>query len=225
MDLNEIFAVLEANGNDERAFGMSAYMRNIFPFLGIAKPVRATLCKPYFAESRKAKSIDWAFVDACWDKPQREFQYVAVDYLKMNRKKVELTDLHRIANLIMTKSWWDTVDSLYSPVSSLAIRYPEMEGHMLAWSTHENMWIRRMSIIHQLLLRSDTNTELLAQIIRNNLGQKEFFINKAIGWALREYSKTDEAWVRAFIDANRSDLSNLSVREALKYVERRVGKK
>jgi len=224
MDLNDIFSVLEAHGNDERAFGMSSYMRNMFPFLGITKPEREMLCKPYFAWSRSEKCIDWVFVDACWDKPEREFQYVAVDYLKLNRNKVELDDLDRIAGLITTKSWWDTVDSLYSPVSSLASRYPEMKDHMLTWSTHENMWIRRMSIIHQLLRRSDTDTELLAQIIRNNLGQTEFFINKAIGWALREYSKTDEAWVRAFIDANRSGLSNLSVREALKYVERRAGK-
>jgi len=224
MDLHELFSVLESNGDDERAFGMSAYMRNRYPFLGISKPVCETLCKPYLAWSCKEKRIDWSFVDLCWQKPEREFQYVAVDYLKLNRHKVEIDDLPRIAGLITTKSWWDTIDNMHSVIGGLVGRYPELEDHMLTWSVDENMWIRRMSIIHQLSRKSDTNTELLDQIILNNLGQSEFFINKAIGWALREYSKTDEAWVRAFIETNRSGLSNLSVREAMKYVEMRAGK-
>jgi 3-methyladenine DNA glycosylase AlkD len=105
-----------------------------------------------------------------------------------------------------------------SLVGDVALRHPQADKTMLKWSTDRNMWVRRVAIDHQLLRKSATNTELLEQVIENNLGQDEFFINKAIGWALRDYSKTNPEWVRNFIERYRGELAPLSIREASKYL-------
>ncbi|MDR1185160.1 MAG: DNA alkylation repair protein [Coriobacteriales bacterium] len=103
-------------------------------------------------------------------------------------------------------------------VGGIALAYPDVNRTLLAWSTEESIWLRRLAIDHQLLRKEQTDTALLEQIIVNNLGQKEFFINKAIGWSLREYGKTDATWVRKFLERHKDGLATLSVREASKYL-------
>jgi 3-methyladenine DNA glycosylase AlkD len=211
----EVFKALEAAANPEKAAGMSAYMKDQFAFLGIQKPERAALTKDFLKQKRK-EPVDWGFVEACYAKPHREFHYLAVDYVLMMKDKLLPGDIARIESLITRHSWWDTVDMFHIPLGVMFIRYPQTAETLRRWMTSDNLWLRRMSIIFQLHLKDKTDTGFLAEAIERNLNSKEFFINKAIGWALREYSKTDPDWVRSFLASHA--LAPLSVREAGKYI-------
>ena len=103
-------------------------------------------------------------------------------------------------------------------IGGIALKYPKVNDIILQWSTDENIWLRRIAIDHQLLRKEKTNVELLEKIIKNNFGQTEFFINKAIGWALRDYSKTNPKWVRDFIEKNKDKMAKLSIKEGSKYI-------
>ena len=216
-DHKALFQQLRTHANDAVAAEMSAYMRDLFPFLGIKKPERAALQKDFLKAVKKADAVDWAFVDECW-RLEREFQYLALDYLRVVQPLLTPDDIPRLRTLAITKSWWDTVDFIDSLVGDIALRFPEVNTVILEWSIDENIWLRRIAIDHQLQRKTKTDTALLEQVIVNNLGQKEFFINKAIGWALREYSKVDRAWVSNLIDRYRDKLAPLSIREASKYL-------
>ena len=212
----DIFKTLEAGANPEKAVGMSAYLKNQFKFLGIQKPEREVLTKEFLKAKKKEKVIDWAFVEQCYAKPEREFHYLAISYVLQIKDSLTPEDLGRIEWLITRNSWWDTVDNFNIPLGLMSAKYPQIKQELKAWMTSDNMWLRRMSIIFQLHLKKDTDTAFLAEAIEKNLGSKEFFINKAIGWALREYSKTDLEWVRAFLKSHK--LAPLSVKEASKYI-------
>ena len=213
----DIVQGFRAAGDSQKAKQMSAYMRDQFPFLGIPTPQRRRLSRQFFATVDK-KAVDWAFIALCWEQPEREFQYLGVDYLVKLQSVLTPTDVLRIKDLIVTKSWWDTVDALDVVVGSVALAYPEVNEILLQWSIDENIWLRRTAIDHQLTRKGKTNTVLLEQILVNNLGQTEFFVTKAIGWSLRDYSKTDPDWVRGFLDRHREDMALLSIREASKYL-------
>lgn len=121
--------------------------------------------------------------------------------------------------LVVTKSWWDTVDLLAKIIGDVVKRNKELKTLMLEWSKKENdIWLRRVAILHQLSFKEHVDKFLLETILRNNLSDSEFFINKAIGWALRDYSKVNPEWVRKFIEENITDMANLSLREASKYL-------
>ena len=120
--------------------------------------------------------------------------------------------------MIVNKSWWDTVDGFHRLVGDIGLKYPEIDKTMIKWSLDKNIWLRRIAIDHQMHRKEEMKEELLEEILVNNLGQGEFFINKAIGWALRDYSKTNPEWVREFVDKHRDGLSNLSIREGTKYI-------
>jgi len=192
-------------------------MRDQFIFLGIPTPQRRKLTAQV-VRTRGQAGVDWEFVFRCWDEPEREFQYLAVDYLIQRKAAVTPADMPRLERLIVTKSWWDTVDALDRVVGAARLAHPELDDILLRWSVSDNIWLRRTAIDHQLTLKDQTDTALLERILVNNLGQTEFFINKAIGWSLRDYSKTDPEWVRAFIARHRDGLAALSVREASKYL-------
>lgn len=211
----DIFETLEAAANPEKAAGMSAYLKDQFAFLGIRKPERAALTKD-FLKRKKKESVDWEFVEACYARPQREFHYLAVDYVLLMKDYLAAEDVARIESLITRRSWWDTVDMFNIPLGCMFLEYPQTGETMRRWMTSGNLWLRRMSILFQLHLKDKTDTGYLTDAIESNLGSKEFFINKAIGWALREYSKTDPEWVRAFLASHA--LAPLSVREAGKYI-------
>ena len=218
-DLFTLIDTLSLEGDVEQAKSMSAYMRDQFEFLGIKTPKRRQLCREAFKNARKTAKIDWESVELCWQKPQREYQYIACDYLVKMEKFTTLADLPKLKKLVITKSWWETVDTLVKVFTDLYLSYPsEMTPIMLTWSEDSNLWVKRVALEFQLLLKKQTDTELLAKIIINNLGSDEFFINKAIGWALRDYSKTDPKWVAGFIATYRNELSALSIREGSKYL-------
>ena len=166
----------------------------------------------------KKEKIDWEFVNKCWENKYREFQYVAADYLKNMKDKLTIDDIPKLKRLILKKSWWDTIDNLDMTIGALALKDSNVNKILLEWSLDENIWLRRIAIDHQLLRKEKTNTELLEKILKNNLGQAEFFINKAIGWALRDYSKTNPEWVKNFIEENKENMAKLSIKEASKYL-------
>ena len=194
---------------------MSAYMRGQFAFLGIPTPERKRLCRDFL---KTQKAVDWAFLFKCWEQPEREYQYLAIDCLAKLKSHLMPDDVPNIKRLITTKSWWDTVDALDVIVGDIALRYAEVNETFLAWSVDDNIWLRRTAIDHQLTRREKTDTALLEQILLNNFGQDEFFIDKAIGWALRDYSKTNPEWVRDFIEKYKDRMSPLSIREGSKYI-------
>ena len=190
---NQVLSSFYQARDGERAHQMEAYMRNQFPFLGIPSPQRKLLQRDFIRLSKADKAIDWDFV-------------------------LELWDLPKLRQLVVTKSWWDTVDSLDKTIGNIGFPSLDLDQIMLAWSTDDNFWLRRVAIDHQLLRKDKTKTDLLEKILLNNLHQTEFFINKAMGWSLRDYSKTNPDWVRDFIERNREGLSNLTIREASKYL-------
>ena len=213
----DVFQTLRRAANPERAKSMSAYMRNQFAYLGIQTQKRRKLSREFLQFMSKTQ-VDWDFVFKCWEQPEREFQYLAMDYLRGVKSLLTPKDIPRLRGLALDKSWWDTIDSLDVTIGDIALDYPEVNQVLLEWSLDENFWLRRIAIDHQLIRKEKTDTYLLEQIIVNNLGQTEFFINKAIGWSLRNYSKTNPDWVRGFLDRYGDRMAALSVREASKYV-------
>lgn len=213
-----LFADLRAAADGERAAQMAAYMRDQFRYLGVQTPARRKISRPFLNAAKKERLLDWDFVDACWQAEEREFQYVAADYLRKVRRLLTVADLPRVRGLAVTKPWWDTVDSLDATVGSVVAQSAEGRELILKWARDESMWVRRLAIDHQLQCKESTDVELLSSIIEANLGSGEFFIDKAVGWALRDYSKTDPEWVRAFIAEHRQGMAALAIREASKYL-------
>jgi len=211
----DIFSFFRAAANSEHAASMSAYMRDQFSFLGIKAPLRRELSRDAV---RAQKEINWEFIFDCWKQPEREFQYLAIDCLDKVKSKLSPSDIPNLRHLIVEKSWWDTVDGLDAFVGSIALRNAEVKETLLEWSVDDNIWLRRTAINHQLSYKEKTDTTLFEQILVNNFGQQEFFINKAIGWSLREYSKTNPDWVRDFVGRHKVKLSPLSLKEASKYI-------
>ena len=218
MKLSGLITELEENRNELLAESMSKYMQDKFSFLGVRGATRTEIYKKYFPDARKTKTIDWDFVENCWNKEEREFQYVVVYYLKAMQKFLKREDISRLKYLIVTKSWWDTVDLLAKVVGSLVIRIEGYDQIMLEWSKDSNIWLKRVAILYQLSLKEKVDKQSLERILVDNLGDSEFFINKAIGWALRDYSKYNPEWVREFIKKNKDNMANLSIREASKYI-------
>ena len=218
MDFNKLYEEMIQHKNEEQARQMSKYMLNKFEYIGIKTPERRKIFKNFFKEYKNEEKIDWEFVNKCWENKYREFQYIAADYLKNMKDKLTIDDIPEFKRLILKKSWWDTIDNLDMTIGALALKDSNMNKILLEWSIDENIWLRRIVIDHQLLRKEKTNTELLEKILKNNLGQAEFFINKAIGWALRDYSKTNPEWVKNFIEKNKEKMAKLSIKEASKYL-------
>ena len=217
MNVEELLENLKAVANSDDAVAMKAYMKNKFEFLGVKTPARRKLSKTFFKQQTNLV-IDWNFINEAWNYPYRELQYTALDYLEIRKKLLTPSDLPRLKKLAQTKSWWDTIDFLDRLVGSIITRFPETKETILAWSCDEDIWLRRLAIDHQLLRKEKTDMELLEKILVNNLGRTEFFINKAIGWALRDYSKTNPDWVRDFIKRHQAEMAALSIREGSKYL-------
>jgi 3-methyladenine DNA glycosylase AlkD len=217
-EIEILAALFEENRNEENAGPMKKYMKDHFPFLGIKSPLRKELEKQFFKETGILKEpFDKDFVTGLWEKDEREYHYTAITYIGKFIKKLPKEVIPFLEKLITTKSWWDSVDSIAPLVGELARKYPEViEETIDGWSVNDNFWLRRSAILLQLKYKQQTNESLLYDYIVKNADSKEFFIQKAIGWALREYSKTNPISVKAFIEGNK--LAPLSVREGSKYV-------
>jgi 3-methyladenine DNA glycosylase AlkD len=209
----------ESNRNPVLAEPMAKYMKNLFPFLGIKKPERTQLLRIYYGQTGILKepfNRDW--VRNLWEQEEREYQYVALDYMERSLKKLDGQHITLLEWLITTKSWWDTVDTLATKsVGAVVKKSPEVISENIeGWAYGDHLWLRRSAILFQLKYKAETNESLLYRYIAQNEDSKEFFIQKAIGWVLREYSKTNPDSVRQFIGSHK--LSPLSVREGSKYL-------
>ena len=213
-------ALFEQNVDPMQAAPMKKYMRDQFDYLGIKTPENVALQKEFYAQYGlpHLSALDQILRDL-WALPQREFQYVAVGLLGKFVKQLPAEFIETIEYLIVTKSWWDTVDSIAGGIVGTHFqRYPATRKKYLArWRKSDNFWLRRTTILFQLNYKKETDFELLCDLIRENLDSKEFFINKAIGWALRQYARIDPKAVKKFVKS--TQLHPLSGREALKHLQ------
>ncbi|MDK7952029.1 DNA alkylation repair protein [Lactobacillus paragasseri] len=206
------------NSDPELARQMESYMRNKFKFYGLKTPERRKSYHDLIKLEKANKKIDWKFLDQAWADEHREAQYFVCDYLIALEKYLKFEDIDHIFNYVKSKQWWDTIDSLIKPIGNIGLRDDRVTDLMLAWSKDDDFWVRRVAIEHQLLRKDKMNVELLNAILENNLGSSEFFINKAIGWALRDYSKTNPNWVENFIRKHQAEMATLSIKEGRKYL-------
>lgn len=208
----------EFEGNPVNVASMEAYMKNKFSFKGVKAPERKQQAKEFIKQSKnlsRSKRID--LIHQLYAKKEREYQYLAIDICEANAKKMIFEELVTYTSLIEEKSWWDTVDA-WRKIYGIHIKaYPEnKERVFLLFYQHPNFWMRRVSIILQLSEKENTDTLLLEKSIKYDLQTDEFFIQKAIGWSLRQYSKSNPEWVSDFV--NQTKLSPLAKREALKQI-------
>jgi 3-methyladenine DNA glycosylase AlkD len=199
---------------------MAAYMKDQFLFLGLKRPEWEPLIFPLFADAPTGEAGLSESARLLWAQPEREFVYVAAALLKKKSKALTPTALDLLEDLIPQKAWWDSVDALTCHVlGPLVLKFPELKTEMDRWSECESLWLRRAAILHQLGHKKNTDTERLFGYCRNNSTHPDFFIRKAIGWALRTYACTNPSAVRTFVQSNQEILSPLSVREALKHLK------
>jgi 3-methyladenine DNA glycosylase AlkD len=211
----------EQNANPAQAGPMKKYMRDQFEYLGIKSPQLAALLKDFIKQNGlpPLEQLD-TISRELWSLPQREFQYTTNSFLGRLENQLEPDIITTIEYLLITKSWWDTVDSIAGGiVGPFFKRYPKVrEKYLKKWRKSDNFWLRRTTLLFQLGYKKETDFDLLCELIRENLGSDEFFINKAIGWALRQYAWTDPKAVKRFVKETKN-LHPLSRREALKNIE------
>lgn len=211
--------LLEQNANPANAGPMKKYMRDQFDYLGIKSPQFKASMKEFLATNGPppVRELD-LILRELWSLPQREFQYAGTSLLGRSEKELPAKFIKTIEYLLVTKSWWDTVDTISGgPLGVHFRRFPEVRERYLAkWRASDNFWLRRATILFQLNYKKETDFDLLCEIIRENLDSKEFFINKAIGWSLRQYARIDPKAVSTFVKS--TALHPLSRREALKHI-------
>lgn len=206
----------EASKRKDVAIQQQAYMRNFFPFLGLKSPIRKKIQKPIFKHFSHIDAQHLAVISkTLWAMDSREYQYAAMEWAAKYKKKWRREDIRLLEYLITHKSWWDSVDFIASHlVGSYFQKYPEQISlYTQKWIHSDNIWLQRSAILFPLKYKHEVNTKLLEELITIRIHDKEFFIRKAIGWMLREYSKTNAKWVIAFVE-NYPDLSPLSKKEA-----------
>ncbi len=222
LTMTDLRAALTLVAEPDRAPKMAAYMKGHFPFLGVPSPARKKAQRPFLAGFKKApgdKVI--AAARSLWQQPEREFQYVGVDLLRRYVKTLAADHIEDVRTLVQTLSWWDTVDLLASRIVGPMVRAHRLESLMDAWVDDDDMWVSRTAILHQLSFGANTDAERLFRYCAARADHRDFFIRKAIGWALREYGKVAPERVVAFVSAHEAELSGLSRREALKHLGRR----
>jgi 3-methyladenine DNA glycosylase AlkD len=214
-------AVFTVHANEGNAESMSQYMRNLFPFFGLKSPLRKALAKTYIAHNGLPSTADLTdILAACWQENEREMQYFALDLLDRRIKKVDIGFINIMESCIVNKSWWDSVDWLATKhIGAHFARFPELViPRTEAWMASGNFWLQRTAILFQLKYKNKTNKDLLFKYILEVSESKEFFLQKASGWALREYSKTEPETVRSFIASH--PLPPLTAREGLKWLNK-----
>ena len=219
--VREAVSVLKPLADEKKAAGIAAYMRGQFTYLGIATPAHRAAISPLIRAFQPESAVELReVVDALWQKRERDFQYVGLGLLGRYHSVLSAADMPWLLELVQQKSWWDTVDSLAKTVGAV-VRSSGAKGkqQMDRAVRHENFWVRRIAMIHQLGWRAETDTERLFGYARLLAPDKEFFIRKAIGWALRDYAWYDWRAIEAFLEAEGEQFSGLTRREAAKNIQ------
>lgn len=202
------------------AVGQKAYMRNQFEFYGINTMKRREIQRPFLEKSYLPPKVELEqLLKTLWQKPQREYQYFAQELVFKYRHQFDKNDIVLLEYMATYKSWWDTVDYIAVKLIGPYFQYypGQLDIYIEKWLASENIWLQRCCLLYQLKRKDKIDAQRLEYIIKRLLGSKEFFINKAIGWVLREYSKTHPKWVKNFVEHN--DLPSLSQREALRLLD------
>lgn len=218
-DLEKLF---RQHGKQERAEGAKAYMRDQFDYIGLDTTTRRHLQTEFHkAHPLPPKEKLESLVKALWKSPHREMQYFAMELYEKYKKQISAKDIPAFEMMITNKSWWDTVDFVAPKlIGVLHQNFPELqERNCKRWMKSKNIWLMRAAIIHQNLYKKKTNEVLLFKLISQCMDHEDFFIRKAIGWSLRQYARTNPSAVKKFVLANKSKLSMLSQKEALKHVQ------
>ncbi len=222
MEINSLQSIFEENSNHDAAIMMKKYMKNRFDFLGINKPLRSQLQKTFISENKK-HDIDriMSIVAELASIPYREYFYTGIDLLQSSIKKMEINHMFELVELAVDiRPWWDSVDTINIAIKkwfALANNRQYFDRFIDYTVNHESMWANRISLICQLHMKDRLNTELLDKAIINFMDSDEFFLQKAIGWILREYSKYNPGYVKLYLTEH--ELKPLSVREASKYIK------
>jgi 3-methyladenine DNA glycosylase AlkD len=216
-------AELAAAADRDDAAAMQAYMKSSMPYYGVRATEMRAACRRVFVKRPLATCAEWRseVLDLWRNARRREERYAAVEllYLKRHRECWSPGLMPMLEEMIVTGAWWDLVDGLAPVVGELLRSHPQViRPRMRAWSVDPDLWKRRVSIICQLSFKEETDLELLYANIEPNLADRDFFIRKAIGWALRQYAWTDPGEVRRYVRAHETELSGLSRREALKNI-------
>ena len=211
---------MEDAADPDKAPKMQAYMKTVQPFYGVQTTERRNILRDVIADAPVRSRVEYdAVVLNLWGGVYREEMYLALDIAERVKAYRDLDSFPLYERLIHESPNWDTLDAvIMSLVSPLVMKHRELEAKLIEWSDSDNFWVRRASLLGHVKHRAATNTELLSATILKLADEKEFFIRKAIGWVLREYSKTDPDWVRAFVAAHDAELSPLSKREALRRI-------
>ncbi len=218
--IESLETAFQKNSHPENAFAMAKYMRNRFSFFGLKTDDRRRIFKTIWKENQQEVSGNPR--EIAWElfiKPQRELQYCAIEILiKELKGNYTKEDLHLIEKLITTNSWWDSVDTIAKYIlGQYLTEYPlEIENVIERFSNSENIWLNRSAILFQLGYKQKTNFDLLKSECEKHKNSNEFFIQKAIGWALREFAKTNPEAVRNYVD--NTNLKKLSQKEAKKHI-------
>lgn len=223
MSTDDLITRLEAAyrraADPKRAAPMAAYMRHQFSFLGIPKPRRVAVDREVLAGARPTPADALEVAWWCWLQPEREFQYFACERLDKAARRLAATDLDVVHGFITTKSWWDTVDALASRVvGPMVLAHPDLTAAMDRWIRDDNLWVARTAILHQLGYKAEVDQQRLFGYCRMRADHPDFFIRKAIGWALRQYAQREPDEVRIFLRDHGHELSALSVKEASKHL-------
>ncbi len=218
-DIQNIKALYELNRNRDVAVKMEAYMKNKFSFLGIPSPLRTELNQELQYQFGEINIVDVEqLAIALWALPEREYQYLAMFLIAKVKEKLTPSHLEFILDLIQDKSWWDTIDMLAPQfIGQILNDYPDLrEEYIPVWTESKNIWINRTAILFQLKYKEDTDFYLLRSIVEQLKPKNDFFVKKAIGWALREYSKTNSEQVEKYIKV--AELQPLSEKEGMKVI-------
>lgn len=211
--------LLQESANKDEAIKMESYMKNNFKFFGARAPVVKEIFKKlitvYTIHPHELKEL----VTHLWKKDEREYQMIAILFLNRYQKWLKEEDIELIEYCITNKSWWDSVDSIAPNALGYYLKaYPQHKPEIIEkWLSSNNLWLQRSILLYQLKYKKDTDVSILFDSILRLKDSKEFFIQKAIGWALREYSKTDSQKVIDFVDS--TNLANLSKKESLKWMK------
>ena len=210
---------VKKHADPQKVVSMANYLKNQFDCYGIKTPVRNQIQKEWFKQVKSAGINHWDLAYNLWAKDQREYQYIAIDYLKKVPKKLIQIDDHKLLEeIITTKSWWDSVDLIATNyVGNYFLKFPkQIEPVIGRWRKSDNIWLNRTCLIFQLKYRDQLDFHLLTDLIDDMKSNPEFFIQKAIGWSLRQHSKFDPDAVHAYLET--AGLKGLALREASKYL-------
>ena len=208
------------NSNKQIATQQKTYMRGQFEFYGIKTPLRREIQKPFLVKAYLSKKNDLErIVKILWSQSEREYHLFSQELVEKYIKQLEKNDISLLEYMVTHNSWWDTVDFIAIKLIGEYFKiYPDqIDKYVNKWIQSKNIWLQRSAILFQLNYKDNLDTILLSNIINSLLDSKEFFINKAIGWVLRNYSRTNPQWVIDF--SNKTNLSNLSKKEALRLIK------